>query len=86
MIKQIEIIGLLATFLGAMRFLPIIHKVYKTRKTTNFPYTALFLALLSNILWIIYGTFDNTYANIVAGSLFFSVYAFILFIKFTSKK
>jgi len=86
MIKQIEAIGLLATFLGALRFFPILHKVYKTRKTTNFPYAALFLALSSNILWVIYGTLDDTYANIVAGSLFFSAYAFILFIKLTSKK
>lgn len=86
MLAQIEAIGLLATLLGVIRFIPIMHKVYKTGKTNNFPYIALFLALASNILWIIYGTFDSTYANIVAGSLFFSAYAFILFIKFTSKK
>lgn len=84
--QQIEIIGLAAALLGALRLFPIVHHVYKTRRTNNFPYIALVFALTSNLLWVIYGTFDKTYANIVAGSIFFTAYAFVLLIKLTSRK
>ena len=75
------IIGLLATIIGVIRFFPILYKVWKTGHTKNFPYLSLFLAILSNLLWIWYGTFEKTWANIIAGSIFLMFYTYILFIK-----
>ena len=49
-----NIAGFLATIIGIISFLPVIYIVYKTKKTINFPYRTLILALLSNILWIYY--------------------------------
>lgn len=75
------IVGLLATIIGIISFFPILHRVWKTGYTENFPYLSLFLAILSNLLWILYGTFKKTWANIIAGSIFFLFYTYILFIK-----
>jgi len=49
-----NIAGFLATIIGIISFLPVIYIVYKTKKTINFPYRTLILALLSNLLWIYY--------------------------------
>ena len=75
------LVGMAATIIGIIRFWPIVYKVWKTGHTKNFPYLALFLALLSNALWVWYGTFETTWANIIAGSIFFCIYLYILFVK-----
>jgi len=74
-------IGILATIIGIISFIPVVYVVYKTKKTNNFPYSTLLLALLSNLLWVIYGIYAPASANILAGSLYFIIYTFILYIK-----
>lgn len=76
--------GLAATMIGIISFLPVLHTVYKTRKTTNFPYEALCLALVSNALWIYYGyskPHGIDYQVLMMGALYFVVYLSILYVK-----
>uniref|UniRef100_A0A6C0AZ28 MtN3 and saliva related transmembrane protein n=1 Tax=viral metagenome TaxID=1070528 RepID=A0A6C0AZ28_9ZZZZ len=74
-------IGMLATMIGILSFMPVISVIYKSKRTNNFPYYTIFLAIISNILWFIYGIYKETYANILSGTLYFIIYCFILYIK-----
>ena len=74
-------IGILATIIGIISFIPVAYLVYKTKKTNNFPYSTLILALIANLLWFIYGIYEPASANILAGSLYFIIYLFIFYIK-----
>ena len=80
-IDNINIIGLLATFIGLLLFIPITIEVYKSKKTNNFPYLMLFFAITSTILWLIYSYINNSIPLFISAGLAFSVYLFILFIK-----
>lgn len=76
-----KIIGFLATIIGIISFLPVIYVVYKTKKTLNFPYRTLILALLSNLLWIYYSVVkypEIDFQIAFMGTLYFFIYLFIL--------
>ena len=76
--------GLAATTIGLISFLPILYVVYKTKKTKNFPYRALILALISNLLWIFYAAAKDHIIDkqlMFMGILYFFIYAFILYTK-----
>ncbi len=82
--QYIKMTGYLATIIGIISFLPVIYIVFKTKKTINFPFNTLILALISNLLWIIYSI--SKYPNIdkqiaFMGLLYFSMYFFILYTK-----
>ena len=80
-----KITGFLATIIGIISFLPVIYVVYKTKKTLNFPYRTLILALLSNLLWIYYSVVkypEIDFQIAFMGTLYFFIYLFILHTKF----
>ena len=74
-------VGLAATLVGIISFIPVLMVVHDTKKTHNFPYNTLYLALASNSLWMIYGLWKNAKATIIMGLLYFAIYAFILYTK-----
>jgi uncharacterized protein with PQ loop repeat len=76
-----EIIGYLATIFGVFSFLPVIIIVYNTKKTNNFPYKTLILALISNFLFMISGIFKKDFILIFMGIVYLIIYSFITFIK-----
>ena len=76
-----NVIGSMAIVLGIVSFLPILYKIWKTKDTRNFTTTNLILALISNTLWIYYGTMKNASVNIWSGSLYFSIYIYIMIFK-----
>jgi uncharacterized protein with PQ loop repeat len=75
-------LGLAATIIGIISFIPVVEHVNSTKKTDNFPYATLYIALLSNLLWVLYGVLKGASATIVMGALYFAIYAFILYVKF----
>ena len=83
--KHSDVIGIIATIIGIISFIPVVLGVYRTKKTNNFPYQMLFLALISNLLWIVYGLIISADSTIIMGALYFGIYAFILFVKSTNK-
>ena len=81
---NIKIAGILATIILIISFFPVLYVIFKTKKTNNFPYYTLILALISNLLWI-YDSFSE-YPKIRAetafmGVLYFLIYTFILLVK-----
>ena len=81
-VNNIDSIGLLASIIGLLRFIPIIIEIYKTKKTNNFPYLMLFFAITSTILWLIYAFINNSIALIISAGLALTVYLYIMLIKF----
>ena len=82
--NNINLVGLFATLIGIISFLPVIYVVYNTKRTANFPFKTLILALISNILWIYYAIAkDEKIDTQIAfmGTLYFFIYSFILFTK-----
>ena len=76
-----EIIGIFATIIGIISFIPVIMRIYRTNNTYNYPYKTLYLALISNLLWIIYGFYESAYANVIRGTIYSVIYYYILYIK-----
>jgi uncharacterized protein with PQ loop repeat len=83
-IKEIQYLGwagILATFIGIMSFLPILYRITQTKDTSNFTYTNLGLALISNLLWIIFGINKDVMTSLISGILYMFIYGFILVYK-----
>ena len=79
--NKIEWTGYLAVFLGVISFFPVIQNIYKTKKTNNFPYKSILLALTAHACWFIYGLYTDTSATEYSGIIFILMYLFILYIK-----
>ena len=77
------IIGIIATIIGILAYLPVILTVKKTHNTANFPIETLCLAITANICWIVYGLSKNPMAkaSIVMGTSYLCIYAYILSVK-----
>ena len=80
-IKNIENLGFLAMVLSIMSFFPVILNIYKTKKTNNFPYKSILLALFAHFFWLIYGIYNKTYANIISGLSFLIMHLIMLYVK-----
>ena len=57
----IIVTGLLASLIGLSRFIPLVYEIHKTKKTNNFTYITLILALTSSALWLIFGIYDTLF-------------------------
>lgn len=79
-IKEIQFLGwtgLLATIIGIISFMPIIYRIIMTHDTSNFTYTNLSLALVSNLLWIVFGINKNVTTSTISGALYLIIYGII---------
>ena len=84
-IDIIKSLGLLASFFGLLRFIPMVYQIYKTKRTNNFTPTMLFLALSSTIFWLIFGYYENTLPVIISSLIAFCVYSYIVYMKLSHK-
>lgn len=80
-IDIIKSLGLLASFFGLLRFIPMVYQIYKTKRTNNFTPTMLFLALSSTIFWLIFGYYENTLPVIISSTIALCVYTYIVYMK-----
>ena len=80
-LHYLEFLGVLATILGAISFLPVLYTVWHSKTAHDFPYIGLVFALSSNLLWIYYGHFKDAKAAFFMGVLYVAIYGFILTIK-----
>ena len=80
--------GLIATAIGFISFSHILYNIYITKKTVNFTYEALFLAIISNILLFYYGVSKKEIDIQIAlmGILYLISHFFILYIKMKYRK
>ena len=81
----IKNLGLLASFLGLLRFIPMVYQIYKTKRTNNFTPTMLLLALTSTIFWLVFGFYEDTLPVIISSVIALFVYLYIVFMKLSYK-
>tara|TARA_Y100000287_G_scaffold166318_1_gene148850 strand:+ start:1004 stop:1288 length:285 start_codon:yes stop_codon:yes gene_type:complete len=79
--KYLDIIGLSATIIGALRFIPLVAEVYRSKKTNNFTYGTLLFAFTSTILWIIYSIMRKSISLGFSAGIAFCVYVYIFITK-----
>ena len=81
----IKNLGLLASFLGLLRFIPMVYQIYKTKRTNNFTPTMILLALTSTIFWLVFGFYENILPVIISSVIALFVYLYIVFMKLSYK-
>ena len=81
----IKNLGLLASFLGLLRFIPMVYQIYKTKRTNNFTPTMLLLALTSTIFWLVFGFYEDTLPVIISSVIALFVYTYIVYMKLSYK-
>ena len=81
----IKNLGLLASFLGLLRFIPMVYQIYKTKRTNNFTPTMLLLALTSTIFWLVFGFYEDTLPLIISSVIALFVYTYIVYMKLSYK-
>ena len=77
-------VGLLGTVIGLASFRSVLVKIWKTKKTFNFPYEALILTLIGWVITSIYGILNKSHSTIILGIVYFSIFLFILYVKITN--
>ena len=81
-----EIIGYTATIISLISFIPVILNIAKTKKTNNFPFRTIFLALLGNSLFLLNGLLTSNHVMIFMGTVFILIYYYILHVKIVMLK
>lgn len=76
-----ELVGLIASLIGIISFLPLLYTIYRTKNTKNFPYITLTLSIISNLLWVIYGYLEKALSTTVIGLFYLITYTFIFIVK-----
>jgi MtN3 and saliva related transmembrane protein len=83
-VDGIEYIGVVASSLGTLAFLPQVVKTWRTRSAHDFSLTTLFMLEGGTGLWMIYGLMRGAPAIWLGNGLTFALAGFILMVKVTN--
>ena len=78
---SIEYIGLVASSLATLAFLPQVAKTWRTWSATDFSLTTLCMIEAGTCLWIIYGVLRDAPAIWLGNSVTLTLVGLILFVK-----
>ena len=79
--ENLYLIGLSATIIGALRFIPLVLEIYRSKRTNNFTFGTLTFAITSTLLWITYSYFRHSISLAISASIALSVYMYIVYMK-----
>lgn len=74
-------IGIVATTLGFLGFLPILYNIHITRKTNNFTFASITISFIVTLLWLYYSWYENSTILVSRSLIYIGVYGYILFMK-----
>jgi MtN3 and saliva related transmembrane protein len=81
-----EIIGLTASALSSLTFLPQVYKAWKTKSVDDLSMTMIFLIFFSTILWLIYGFGRGALPVIICNSIILVLSVVLIYFKFSFLK
>jgi uncharacterized protein with PQ loop repeat len=73
--------GILASLIGLTSFISIVYHVIKTQNASNYLWTSIMLAILSNILWMLEGIKINSRPVIINSIMYIFLYLIIVGVK-----
>ncbi|MCK9476768.1 MAG: SemiSWEET family transporter [Candidatus Muirbacterium halophilum] len=82
---MIEIIGILATILIVIAYVPQLIQVLKAKSAENVNGEMFSILIISNILWIIYGININAYSIILCNGLNLIQSTIIIYYKYNNQ-
>lgn len=74
-------VGIFANTIAGISLIPQVHKVIKNKKVKDMSYLWLFLSVIANILWIIYGVSNKKWQVCAMGIMFTIFYGIHFYIK-----
>ena len=77
----IEYLGLVASSLATLSFLPQVIRTWRTRSAQDFSLTTLLMLEAGTILWIVYGLSRGAPAIWLGNAVTFTLVGFILWVK-----
>lgn len=80
----IEYLGLVASSLATLSFLPQVARTWRTRSAQDFSLVTLLMLEAGTILWIIYGLSRDALAIWLGNAVTFALIGFILWVKTTN--
>ena len=81
-----EIIGLTASALSSLTFMPQVYKAWKTKSVEDLSLAMVFFIFFSTILWLIYGFGRGALPIIICNGIIFVLSILLLYFKFSFKK
>lgn len=81
-----EIIGLTASALSSLTFMPQVYKAWKTKSVDDLSLAMIFFIFFSTILWLIYGFGKGALPIIICNGIIFVLSILLLYFKFNFKK
>jgi len=85
--KEIELIGYIGSFLTSVIYLPQVYQAWKTKSVRDVSIWMVILALISTLVWLVYGFgINNGGPIIVANFVVFSLTLLLLYFKVIFKK
>ncbi|MCZ2222017.1 MAG: hypothetical protein LC122_00080 [Chitinophagales bacterium] len=85
--REIELIGYFGSFLTSVIYLPQVYQAWKTKSVKDLSLWMIILALISTIVWLIYGFgISDGGPIIVANLVVLTLSLLLLYFKITFKK
>ena len=81
-----EIIGLTASALSSLTFMPQVYKAWKTKSVEDLSLAMVFFIFFSTILWLIYGFGRGALPIIICNGIIFVLSILLLYFKFSFNK
>jgi MtN3 and saliva related transmembrane protein len=81
-----EAIGLVASALSSLTFMPQVYRAWKTKSVDDLSLAMMLFVFFSTILWLIYGFGRGALPVIICNGIIFLLSIVLIYFKFSFKK
>lgn len=81
-----EVIGLTASALSSLTFMPQVYRAWKTKRIDDLSLAMMFFVLFSTILWLVYGIGRGALPVIICNGIIFVLSLILIYFKISFKK
>lgn len=81
-----EVIGLTASGLSSLTFMPQVYRAWKTKSVEDLSMAMLIFIFTSTILWLVYGFGRGSLPVIICNGIIFALSIVLIYFKFSFKK
>lgn len=78
-----EVVGLIASALSSLTFMPQVYKAWKTKSVGDLSFTMIFIVFFSTIIWLVYGIGRNLLPVIICNGIICILSMVLIYFKMT---